>query len=294
MSDTEPTKDQGKESAVGPDSAKRNKAKRAGIAAAVIVAVIIVAALYAYTAGWFGGAEKEKPTVTFSPAIIAYSPNNLSASWNVSTVSAAHPCENYRISVAWAGSPLAAPQSIVPDSEMRFGARVVAIVQDKDGGGALTADDVFIVYNMNYSRGWRLDLIWLDDTLIVSQPWNTRIPPPSVGFTPPAKGGTSPQNHTANLTTVETTLSYDLLYFKIQISKESLPLATPAPLLVANTTVSFGSTVKVVFRDNNGDGKLNVDDFFLIYGMDEPYSWAFHLVWGPSGDDISSTSWSTP
>ena len=294
MSDTEPIKDQGKESVVGPDSTKLNRAKRAGIAAAVIVAVILIAALYAYKAGWFGGANKEKPTVAFSQAVVAYSPGNLSANWSVSTLSATYPFQNYRISISWAGSPLATPQSIVPDSGMRFGARVVTIVQDKDGGGTLTGGDVFLVYNMNYSQGWRLDLTWMDGDLVVSQHWSTQILPPSVGFTPPAKGGTPPLNHTANMTAAMATMSYDFFYFRIQIIEDSAPLATPAPLLVANTTVSFGSTVRLVFRDNNSDGKLNVGDFFIIYGMDEPHSWEFHLVWGPSGGDISSTSWNTP
>jgi flagellin-like protein len=81
--------------------------------------------------------------------------------------------------------------------------------------------------------------------------------------------------------------------YKIALLMDNAPLTTTAQLLLPNTIISFGSTVKVLVRDLGGEGKMSVGDSFLVYGMTAGHGWRLALLWASDSGEVQHQSWST-
>jgi hypothetical protein len=117
---------------------------------------------------------------------------------------------------------------------------------------------------------------------------------PLVTFTAPVKGGGT-WNYTVTFSVAgasEPTSTF--ASFRAQIQMDNTPLVATSQGLVANRIISFGTSVKLVVRDFAGDGNLNGQDSFLIYGMTVGHTWKFSLIWVADGGEVNSSNWSTP
>ena len=118
---------------------------------------------------------------------------------------------------------------------------------------------------------------------------------PVITFASLSKGGTPPTNHTATWSLAGASEPISVFAaFKVQITKDGSPLVATAQAMAANSKIVFGTTVTLIVRDLAGEGKLTGGDTFLVYGMGEPGSWKFSLIWSADGGELQSASWSTP
>jgi hypothetical protein len=117
---------------------------------------------------------------------------------------------------------------------------------------------------------------------------------PVVTFQAPAKGGGA-SNYTTNISIAAASDPIStFLAFKGQVARDGVPLATIPAFLRTGTLIAFGPNVTLIVRDQNGDGRLNTRDSFLIYGMTGVHAWRFSLIWSSDGSEIVSSTWSTP
>lgn len=107
--------------------------------------------------------------------------------------------------------------------------------------------------------------------------------------------GTPPSNHTASWMVAYISCPFisSFASFKAATFMNWTPLGS-LTTIVANATLSFGTEVKVMVTDTDGNGKLTAGDRFFIYGMSEPRIWRFSLIWAADGSEIEAASWSTP
>ena len=80
--------------------------------------------------------------------------------------------------------------------------------------------------------------------------------------------------------------------FRIQMTRNNVPLVAVALILSANTVISFGS-VKAIVSDDDQDRLLSPGDDFMVYGMESGHEYWFSLIWGADGEVVSAAHIST-
>ncbi len=116
-----------------------------------------------------------------------------------------------------------------------------------------------------------------------------------VSFTSITMSGTPPSNYTVSWLVAWVQCPYIVSFdsFKISIYMNGTRLTEPKTIF-ANSTMLFGTDVKVIISDREGNGKLTPADRFLVYGMDGARTWVFNLIWAADESLLWNMGWSTP
>ena len=139
------------------------------IALGVIVIIVLAVLWYAYSAS---KPTENKPTISFGDTTAGGNLDNVSATWDVPSLSRDEGYSSYKASMYEDGTALGPVQTLAPNATISFTLNVTLIVTDEEGDGKLTAGDEFTVYGLTGMHSWRFALLWSDGSEICSQTWD--------------------------------------------------------------------------------------------------------------------------